>query len=133
MEWVLVKTFLSLIAVLGLMYGLVFLLKKYVLTQGKADNAQVEVELLGRRVLGPKRSVVVLKVFDRVIVVGMTEDGMRTLSEMPDPRPPVSLAGAEEGAAAPAARSFGEYLSAALHVHPRKKSDAGLDGRISTN
>jgi flagellar biosynthetic protein FliO len=133
MEWVLLKTFLSLLLVLGLMYGLAFLYKKYFLSQGKQDSSQVEIELLGRRTLGPKRSVAVLKVFDRVIVVGMTEDGMRTLSEMPDPRPPIEVTAGEPGAKQPAGRSFGDYLSAYLHVAPRKKTDPGIDGRISQN
>jgi flagellar biosynthetic protein FliO len=133
MEWVLLKTFFSLLLVLGLMYGLAFLYKKYFLAQGKQDSSQVEIELLGRRTLGPKRSVAVLKVFDRVIVVGMTEDGMRTLSEMGDPRPPAGAPVTGDDTKQPAGRTFGEYLSAYLHVAPRRKSGPGIDGRISPN
>jgi flagellar biosynthetic protein FliO len=135
-EWVLVKTFVSLAAVLGLMYGLVFVVKRTIMPEGKKKDGQVEIDVLGRRILGPKRSVVVLKVFDRVIVVGMTEDEMRTLAEMPDPRPavrPPEETGEPDTGPRAMSRTFGDYLSTYLHVLPRRKPGAGISGRISPN
>ncbi len=84
MEWILFKTLLSLAAVLALMVGVVVLLKKYVY-QGKGGSAAiVPVEVLGQKALAPKRSVVVLKVMHKILVVGMSEEGMHTLTTIDD-------------------------------------------------
>ena len=84
MEWLLLKTLFSLVAVLGLMFGVVWFLKKYVYRGRSGSSSQIEIEVLGHRSLQPKRSVVVLKVMHKVIVVGMSEHGMQTLTEIAD-------------------------------------------------
>jgi flagellar biosynthetic protein FliO len=85
MEWLIVKTALSLGAVLALMLVLVVLLKKYVYQGKKRSRVSVEIEVLGQRMLQPRRSVYAIKVMNKVIVVGVTEHGMNTLTELSDP------------------------------------------------
>ncbi len=82
MGWVILKTLFSLAAVLGLMFALVFLMKKFFYGSRSQSSSAVEIEILGSRTLAPKRSVYVLQVMEKVIVVGMTEQGMQTLTEM---------------------------------------------------
>ncbi len=53
MEWILVKTLLSLAAVLALMLGVVYLLKKYVYAGKGASSALVAVEVLGQQPCSP--------------------------------------------------------------------------------
>ena len=84
MEWMLVKTFVSLIGVLALMAGIVVVFKKYGYRGQAPGTSVVGVEVLGSRMLAPKRSVHVLKVLNRIIVVGVTEGGMTSLSEIDD-------------------------------------------------
>jgi flagellar protein FliO/FliZ len=84
MEWVLAKTVLSLGLVLGLMFGLVFVLKRYVLPGRVKSAASIEIDVLAQRTLQPRRSVMVLKVLNKVLVVGMTEQGMTLLTEIAD-------------------------------------------------
>jgi flagellar biogenesis protein FliO len=84
MEWMLVKTFLSLFAVLALMTGIVLVLKKYAYKGHASDSSVVSVEVLGHRMLTPKRSVHVVRVLNKIIVVGVTEGGMTSLSEIGD-------------------------------------------------
>jgi flagellar biogenesis protein FliO len=84
MEWILVKAFFSLVLVLGAMLALMIVLKKYAFTGKGAKSAVVDVEILGQRLLQPKRSVFVLKVLHKVVVVGLTEQGMQTLTEIQD-------------------------------------------------
>lgn len=84
MEWILVKTLLSLVAVVGLMIGVVYLLRKYVYQGTGGISSLVAVEILGQRALHPKRSIVVLKVLHTVLVVGMSEQGMQTLATIED-------------------------------------------------
>lgn len=81
MEWIFVKMILSLGAVLALMFGLVYVLKRFVMPGGQLPGQGIGIEVLGRKALQPKKSVVVLKVADRVVVVGMSEQGMQTLTE----------------------------------------------------
>lgn len=82
MEWVILKMLFSLAAVLGLMFALMFVMKKFFYGSGAKSSSVVNIEVLGSRTLAPKRSVYVLQVMDKVIVVGMTEQGMQTLTEM---------------------------------------------------
>ncbi len=84
MEWILFKTLLSLAAVLALMIGVVYLLRKYVYQPGSGSSTVVPVEVLGQKALHPKRSVVVLKVMHKILVVGMSEEGMQTLTTIDD-------------------------------------------------
>ncbi len=93
MEWLLVKTLLSLAAVLGLMVGVVYVLKKYVYRGAPGGAQEVPVEILGQRSLHPKRSIVVIKVLDTVFVVGMSEQGMQTIGTIENEE---SLAALEE-------------------------------------
>jgi flagellar biosynthetic protein FliO len=81
MEWIFVKMILSLGAVLALMFGLLYVLKRYVMPGAQAPGQRLDIEVLGRKALQPKKSVVVLKIADRVVVVGVSEQGMQTLTE----------------------------------------------------
>jgi flagellar biosynthetic protein FliO len=82
MEWVVAKMVLSLGAVLLLMYGLVYVLKRFVMPGAAGMHQEVPIDIIGRRALQPKKSVVVMKVAGKVLVVGMTEHGMQTLAEL---------------------------------------------------
>ena len=64
------------------MLGVLFLVRRYVQGGSRVSSSLIEVELLGQRSLGPRRSVQVLKVLDRVLVVGVSEQGMQSLAEL---------------------------------------------------
>ncbi|HUI10291.1 MAG TPA: flagellar biosynthetic protein FliO [Bacteroidota bacterium] len=120
MDGLILRSVLSLGAILALMLGLTWLAKRY-LRPGKGPRRQVvDVELLGQRSLQPRSAVYVLKVLNRVIVVGASEHGMQALAEFDDRE---TLALLEDAAAtrpapgwfagadiAGGARSFAEYL-----------------------
>ena len=119
MDDLIVRSVLSLGAILALMLGLAWVAKRY-LRAGKGPRRQVvDVELLGQRSLQPRSAVYVLKILDRVIVVGAGEHGMQALAEFDDDAARAAL---EDAAARPAprrfappdiaggARSFAEYL-----------------------
>ncbi len=91
MEWILVKTLLSLAAVIGLMVGLVLLLRKFLVIGGRTSASDIEIRVLGTRTLQPKRSVCVIGVLDRVLVVGMSEQGMQTLTEFASDEIPAGI------------------------------------------
>jgi flagellar protein FliO/FliZ len=82
MEGVFLRMVLSLGAVLGLMIGLMYLVKRFVLPGSSSLRTAVQVEVLGRRALQPKKSVFVVRVAGKVLVLGISEHGMQTLSEL---------------------------------------------------
>lgn len=84
MEWIVVKTFLSLAAVIALMFGIVFVMRKYLAGGRASSSAIVDMRIIGTMALQPKRSVSVLKVMNKVLIVGMTEEGMQALGEIND-------------------------------------------------
>jgi flagellar biogenesis protein FliO len=84
MGWVLLKTLGSLVAVLGLMFALVVVLKKYMYGFQSTRSTLISIDVLGQRVIQPKRSIVVVKVLNKVFIIGMTEEGMQLLGEIDD-------------------------------------------------
>ena len=85
MESALLNTFLSLAGVIGLMIGILVLFKKIFYGNRPAKGASIAIDVLGHRMLQPKRSVFVLKVMDTMVVVGVTEAGMQPLMELKEP------------------------------------------------
>ena len=129
MEWILVKTLLSLLAVVALMVGLLLVLKKYVYAGRLGSSSTVEIKVLGQRTLQPKRSVYVLKVMNKLIVVGSSENGLQTLTEIADTE---SLAEVEEkltwqqDAVAGKSAPFADHLQHYVRSFMRKRAGAGL-------
>ena len=127
MEWIVLRTLISLAAIIALMLGLAFLGKKYLHAGKGSRRSLVDVEILGHRSLQPRTAVYVIRVLNRVIVVGTSDHGMQTLSEMSDPQTLASVedritAGTPPGRrfpgtnadAAGGTRSFSDFLKTAL-------------------
>jgi len=93
MEWIVVKTMFSLAAVVALMIAVVFVMKKYVYGGKSASSNLIDMKVIGTLMLQPKRSVSVLKVMNKILVIGITEDGLETLGEIDDEK---SLSQVEE-------------------------------------
>ncbi|MBI5471711.1 MAG: flagellar biosynthetic protein FliO [Ignavibacteriae bacterium] len=84
MEWVVIKTFLALAAVIGLMIAVVYVMKKFVYGNQASGAGIVDMKVIGSMTLQPKRSISVVKVMNTVLVVGVSEEGMQTLAEITD-------------------------------------------------
>ncbi len=85
MEWIVVKTLLSLAAVIGLMIAVVYVMKKFLFGGHVSSSSVVEMSVIGTMTLHPKRSIAVIKVMNKVLIVGVSEEGMQTLGELTDP------------------------------------------------
>lgn len=70
--------------VLLLFYGLVTIMKKGVLSKGKLGflNKTQVVTVLNTTYLGPKRSIIMVKVHDQIFMLGSSEAGITMLSEI---------------------------------------------------
>jgi flagellar protein FliO/FliZ len=82
MEGIVLRMVLSLSAVLALMAALLFLVRRFVLPGTGPVRMPVQVEVLGRRSLQPKKSIVVVRVAGKVLVLGLSEQGMQALTEL---------------------------------------------------
>jgi flagellar biogenesis protein FliO len=119
MEWMFLKMILSLGAVLALMFGLVFVLKRFVLPGGTSQGLPVPIQVLGRKSLQPKKSVVILRVAEKTLVVGLSEQGMQLLTELTDadlrtadaPAMPSPLSGQVGGFAAQLQKTLNTIVS----------------------
>lgn len=90
-----IRTVLSLAVVLGLIFALKWAMRKY--SPGKAAPAQSKlVEVLFRTPISPKHQVMLIRVGQRVLVVGAGAEGMNTLAEISDPEQVAEVLGAAE-------------------------------------
>ena len=81
MEWLLIKTLLSLTAVLGLMLAVVFLLKKLAFGGKLSSKDHIEVTLLGSKSLQAKKTIQVVRILNKILVLGVSERGIEKLAE----------------------------------------------------
>jgi flagellar biosynthetic protein FliO len=126
MEGVFLRMVLSLSAVLALMIGLMYLVKRFVLPGSSSPRSAVQVEVLGRRALQPKKSIFVVRVAGKVLVLGVSEHGMQALTELSEEEVeaaspvPVHTAGAEH-------KPFVTYLHETLStMRRRQNSEVGV-------
>jgi flagellar biogenesis protein FliO len=80
----LIKTLVALVAVLGVMFLVVLLMKKYFLSGPHGASEVVEIEVLSQRSLQPKRQLFVVKVLNKVLVLSSTEHGIQAVGEIDD-------------------------------------------------
>src|SRR5512147_218502 len=81
----LLKTVAALAGILGLIFGLAYLVKRFNLAGPRADGGTEGWRVLGIRALGPKRQIYLLEVGTHILVVGVTDRTMATLTEISDP------------------------------------------------
>lgn len=118
MTWILVKSLLSLAGVLGLMFALAIVVKKIFFNDRLKPDSAIDIEILGSRTIAPKRMVYVLQVLDKVMVVGMTEQGMQTLAELDGPTAKRKTGAPRERAGkelTPPSANFSDYLGKQLN------------------
>lgn len=120
MESILLRMVLSLSAVLALMLGLMYVVKRFVLPGSASVRMPVQVEVLGKRSLQPKKSVVVVRVAGKVLVLGLSEHGVQTLSELTSEELQASMPAPPEVPAGPGL-PFSAYLQETLRTIRRRQ------------
>ncbi|MFZ0389261.1 MAG: flagellar biosynthetic protein FliO [Calditrichia bacterium] len=84
MGWLFFKTMLILVFIIVLIFAAVFVLKKYVYGSSAASGKNEWIQVLASMQLQPKKQVSLLKVFNRILLVGITDNQMQTLAEFDD-------------------------------------------------
>jgi flagellar biogenesis protein FliO len=75
---------LSLSAVVLLMAGISYVIKRFTGISTGAQNRIVNIDVLGQKHLNPKRSIQVIRVSDTVFVIGSSEQGMQLIGQLDD-------------------------------------------------
>ena len=104
---------LSTLAALGLVIGLILAAKwAYVKLGGKViARPSRAVEVLSRTIVGPKNHVLLLRVGQRVLVVGDSTSGLRTLADLNDPEEVATLLqSVESGKPASVSQGFHDLI-----------------------
>lgn len=83
MGWVLVKTMLALAVVVGLVWVMTWVLKK--MTSRQALGSTSDVRIVSATPIGPKKSIYLVDVADRRLVLGVTDQQISCLTEMEVP------------------------------------------------
>jgi flagellar protein FliO/FliZ len=87
MNGMLIQAFGSLMLVVLLIFVVLYLLKKFVFrdfgtTIGRKNSS--EFKIVGQIMLQPKKYIYIIKFFDRMLVVGITDNNLNLLSEITD-------------------------------------------------
>lgn len=72
---------LSLMAIIGIIYGSVFLLRKLTGHRLGSGGHKGAIQLVEKTFLAPKKSVCLLKLADRAVLIGVTETNINLLTE----------------------------------------------------
>ena len=82
MDWLILKTFLTLVFIVALMFGILFVVRKYLYV--KPHFADDNLKVLTSLHLQPKKAVYLVKVFNKVMLVGVSDNSIAALGEITD-------------------------------------------------
>lgn len=87
MSGMFLQAFGSLVLVIALIFAVLFLLKKFVYKNQNFSGGlrgNNDFKIIGQIMLQPKKYIYVLKFFDRLLVIGLTDNQINILSEITD-------------------------------------------------
>ena len=79
------KMIFALAIVLGLLFGVMYFVKRFMQQVAPASDNHALINIISSRYLGPKSSIILVEVMDRLIVVGISNQQMTTLACIDDP------------------------------------------------
>ena len=77
-----VKMVLALTCILGLVFGVVYLLKRFLPGAQRAASERVDMYVISQLPLGSRQRVAVVRVQDRTLVLGISEASINILTEL---------------------------------------------------
>ena len=104
------KVFLALIIIVGLIYLTIFLLRKSIYKGSHGASGDL-VRILSSVYLGPKRAIFLVKVAGRILVLGVTDETISTLSEITDEETISQIVSVSQEGKGTYPQKFSEYLS----------------------
>ncbi len=80
--WDFVKIFLVLILLAGLLYSMLFLLKKYIYASEGKNPKLLNIKILSTQLLMPKKFVSVVKILDKVYILGVSDQSISLIDKL---------------------------------------------------
>lgn len=77
----LLKALLPLILILGLLFGAMMLLRKYSFRGKGKDSGILKIRVLNNKMIMPKKFISVIRVEDKLLVLGLSESSITLLKE----------------------------------------------------
>lgn len=78
------KIIFLLILITGLIYGMLYLMKKYIFAFDKNKAKLVNIKVLSTQMLMPKKFIQVVQVHDRILVIGVSDHSINLLDKFDD-------------------------------------------------
>ncbi len=82
--WDIAKIFLILFVMLGVMYLLLYLVKKYLYTVDTKKSNSYKINILSTQTLLPKKFVSVIKIKNKVYILGVADNSVNLIDKMDD-------------------------------------------------
>ena len=82
MDWLILKTFFTMAFIVGLMIVLLLVVKKYFYAKPRLMNENMKVLMTMN--LQPKKSIYLVNVFGKVMLVGVSDNTIASLGEITD-------------------------------------------------
>lgn len=79
------KALIPLLLIVGLLYGVLFLIKKYGISFKGKKNGSVNINVLSSQMIMPKKYISVVKVEEKLLVLGVSENSITLLKELDKP------------------------------------------------
>lgn len=82
MLWMVIKTFGLLIVIIALIVLTLSAMKRLVRAGGNGGSKQSEMRVVGTLFLEPKKGIYLVKIVDRLLILGVTEGGISILEKV---------------------------------------------------
>ncbi len=76
--------FVVLILLIGVMYSLLFLVKKYFFKQGNTKSGGINIQVLTTQPLMPKKYISVVKIHKKYFVLGISDNAINLIERLDD-------------------------------------------------
>lgn len=77
-----IKAIIPLLVIVGLLYGVLFFIKKYGVSFKGKRNGSVNINVLSSQMIMPKKYISVVRVDDKLLVLGVSENSISLLKEL---------------------------------------------------
>ncbi|MBI9073165.1 MAG: flagellar biosynthetic protein FliO [Melioribacteraceae bacterium] len=82
--WDIANIFIVLLILLGVMYALLYLMKRFLYPSGTKTNGQFNINVLSTQMLMPKRFLSIVKVKDKIYLLGISEQSINMIDKLDD-------------------------------------------------
>ncbi len=83
-----IKAFIPLILIVGLLYGVLVFIKKYGISLKGNKPGSVPISVISSQMIMPKKFISVVKVDDKLLILGVSEGSITLLKELNQPEEP---------------------------------------------